>query len=153
MRGTSATRTRIGRIIGWLAVAYAIGAAVVLAFAPLIPAQVFTLDSAGHQAIENTHASLATVAGPRVVIALLAPALVAVLAMLWRRQVVRWVATGLMAAFVVLTLSSVGWYFAPVAIALLVAAVLAPPDVVDIREEASATATADATSEASASID
>ena len=123
----AATRERFLR---WFAIVWAIGAYVVLLWVPIYGGMRETSSSDGVHTVTRSSATLVAVNGARVYWILAVPVMAAVLTNFsWPRRMHRAaivVGAVLASAFVVLGLASVGLFFFPSAVALIVAAAVGP---------------------------
>jgi len=81
----------------------------------------------GSDGVRTTHATLLAVNGPWAIVPVMFPVLVAVLPFLSRRRALRVVATILLGGFVIISGLSIGLFYLPAAVAMLLAACTKPP--------------------------
>jgi hypothetical protein len=112
----------------WAAVAALVLAAVpslLLAFLPVYSSESATATSGGAVSTSSGRATLLDVNGPGVLVVLLVPVALATLGLIGsarRRRVLIWVAGGLLLGFALVSGLSIGLFYLPAAVALLLSA-------------------------------
>ena len=86
----------------------------------------------GSNGSQPTHATLLQVNGPFVLIPVMLPVLTTLIALLLRKQGVRIVATILIGGFALIAGFTIGWFYLPAAILLLLASCV--PDAAKLRD-------------------
>jgi hypothetical protein len=81
----------------------------------------------GFDGTRTTHATLLQVNGPRVVVPVVFPILILLFPLIFRRRAVRIIATILIGGFVLVSGFSIGVFYLPAAVTMLLATCLTPP--------------------------